>query len=159
MGCTLDTTCAFYSSSSCRLLRLRLVCLLHRLKGKEQHVTLWLNIHSGCDGLSDQSLIVSILSYFSFLPGARVALWLNIHSGCDGSSDQSLIVSILSYFSFQPGARCSSVVEHSLRVWWVVGSIRHSHHIELFLIPASATKVMAYAVLSVGWYIWKIHCC
>ena len=38
------------------------------------------------------------------------------------------------------GAKFSSVVERSLMVRWVVGSILHDGSIELFLIPDSASR-------------------
>ena len=40
------------------------------------------------------------------------------------------------------GARCSSVVEHPLLVRWVVGSIPHCGLIKLFIVPASAPRLV-----------------
>ena len=38
------------------------------------------------------------------------------------------------------GATCSSVVERPLMARWVVGSIPHGGHIEIFLVPAIAPR-------------------
>ena len=40
------------------------------------------------------------------------------------------------------GARYSSVIEHSLMMRWVVGSIIHVGLIELFLVPASVPQLV-----------------
>ena len=55
----------------------------------------------------------------------------------------------MSYLGTSSGAVCSSIVEHLLMVWWVIGSIPHGGLIELFLIQASAPQLMH--VLSCLW--------
>ena len=50
----------------------------------------------------------------------------------------------LTYFIdsyFIDGARCSSVVEGSLVVRWVVRSILHGGPIQLFLVPSNAPRL------------------
>ena len=46
------------------------------------------------------------------------------------------------FFYKKKGARCSSVIERSLLVRWVIGSILHGGPIELFLVPASALRLV-----------------
>ena len=53
-----------------------------------------------------------------------------------------------------PGARCSSVVERSFVVRWVVGSIPHGGPTELFLIPPSAQRL----VKQRPWYVISCLC-
>ena len=46
------------------------------------------------------------------------------------------------------------MVEHPIKMKWVVGSIPHGGPIELLVIPVSGvTKTMVCAILSVGWCI------
>ena len=40
----------------------------------------------------------------------------------------------------RPGVKYSSMVEHLLMVWWVVGSIFYGGPIELFLVPVTAPQ-------------------
>ena len=47
-----------------------------------------------------------------------------------------------SYISSCKGARCSSEVERSLMVQWVIGSILHGGPIELSFVPASAPRLV-----------------
>ena len=52
---------------------------------------------------------------------------------------------------------CSSVVEHLLMVWWVVGSIPHGVSIELLFdstsAPSLCSRAVVCAILSEGWCI------
>ena len=50
-----------------------------------------------------------------------------------------------------PGARCSSAVEPPPMVRWIVGSILDSGPIELFVVPASATRQRPWCVLFCLW--------
>ena len=52
-------------------------------------------------------------------------------------------------------ARCGSVLERSLMVRWVIGSILHGGTIELFLVPASAPRLVQQRPLYV---LSKNHC-
>ena len=47
------------------------------------------------------------------------------------------------------------MVVHLLTMRWVIGTIPHGGHIELFLIPSGAPQLVSVVcvILSVGWYI------
>ena len=52
------------------------------------------------------------------------------------------VVSLALAFKNMHRARCSSIVEHPLRVRWVIGSIPHGGPIELFPVPASVPQLV-----------------